>query len=620
VRPTSSLLRFFSGLLTIYRTVRSIVFNLLFLLVLLLLISPFLPQPQLPVPAQSALVLDPVGLIVEERTLMSPVDQVLNETTGSDDSGEVLLQDVLDAIALAAEDSRITSLVLMTDNLQGGGFSHLRDIAAALQRFRDSGKAIYAWGSSYNQAQYYLASVANEILLNPMGAVDLEGFGSWQLYYRDALDKLGVNAHIFRVGDYKSAVEPYERNDMSPAARENYSQFLGDLWNLYVADVSARRELPDGAINDYINRLDEHLVEHAGNTALMANTQGLVDRVESRPESLAWLQETVGADGDSFRSIDYENYLSRARAATNTLAPNKVGVIVASGEIQDGDAPQGSIGGDSLSSLIRSATADASIKALVLRVDSPGGSVTASEVIREELAAFKASGRPLVVSMGSVAASGGYWIATPADEIWASPATITGSIGIFGVLPTLEGSFQKLGLHVDGIGTTDLSGAGAVGRPLSPLLQNSLQQVIEHGYASFLALVAESRNMSTEDVDRIAQGQVWSGQTALDLNLVDQLGSLEDAIASAARRAGIESYETTLLQHELPPLQQLVSDLLDNTSVRMALAGWVQWQGPQLPGAQALMELGSQLEAALPSGDPRSAYVHCFECGHLQLW
>lgn len=621
MRPPSALSRFFNGLLSIYRTLRAIVFNLVFLLLLLLLVSPFLPQPQLPVPEQSALVLDPVGVIVEQRTLMSPVDQVLNETAGAEDSGEVLLQDVLDAIEQARSDNRITSLVLVTDNLQGGGFSHLRDIAEALQRFRDSGKAIYAWGGNYNQAQYYLASVADEILLNPMGAVDLEGFGSWQLYYRDALDKLGVNAHIFRVGEYKSAVEPYERNDMSPAARANYSQLLGDLWSVYLADVAARRELDAASIENYINRLDEHLAEHGGNTALMAQAQGLVDRVENRPASLAWLQDTIGKDGDSFRGIDYESYLARVRPDPDPLAANKVGVIVASGEIQDGEAAPGSIGGDSLSSLIRAAREDASIKALVLRVDSPGGSVYASEVIREELAAFKQSGRPLVVSMGSVAASGGYWIATPADEIWASPATITGSIGIFGVLPTLESTFEKLGLHVDGVGTTDLSGAGAVGRPLSPLLENSLQEIIEHGYASFLALVADARNMSTEDVDRIAQGQVWSGQTALELNLVDQLGSLDAAIASAANRAGLESYETTLLEHGLPPLQQFVADLLENSGASAALAGWTSWSGLEsMPGAQALQELRAQLQSTLPSGDPRGAYVHCFECSQLQLW
>ena len=620
MRPSNLLLRFGSGLLSIYRVLRAIVFNLVFVLLLVLLVSPFLPQPQLPVPADSALVLDPVGVIVEQRTLMSPVDKVLNETAGADDSGEVLLQDVLDAIDRATGDNRINSLVLMTDNLQGGGFSHLRDIAAALQRFRDSGKAIYAWGGSFNQAQYYLASVADQILLNPFGAVDLEGFGSWQLYFRDALDTLGIKAHVFRVGEYKSAVEPFERNDMSPAARANYSRFLGDLWSIYVADVAARRGMDAAAIDSYINRQDQLLAEHGGDTALLAQAQRLVDRVENRPASLAWLQETIGRDGDSFRSIDYESYLARARPEVAASAPNKVGVIVASGEIQDGAAPQGSIGGDSLSALIRSAREDERVKALVLRVDSPGGSVSASEVIREELAAFKQTGRPLLVSMGSVAASGGYWIATPADEIWASPATITGSIGIFGVLPTLEEGFRKLGLHVDGVGTTGLSGAGAVGRPLSPLLENSLQEIIEHGYASFLALVAEARNMSTEEVDRIAQGQVWSGQTAHELGLVDQLGSLEDAIVAAAGRAGLEDYTVAVLQDELPPLQQLLSELLDNAGVRAALAAWSPWQGLGLPGSMAMREAGRQLDAILPAGDPRGAYVHCFECGQLGLW
>lgn len=618
MRSTNPLLRFGGSLLTIYRTLRAVVFNLLFLFILLLLAAPFLPQPQQPIASGTALLLNPVGVIVEQRTLMSPVDQLLNETAGADDSGEVLLQDLLDAIELAADDERIASLVLMTDNLQGGGFSHLRDVAEALQRFRDSGKPVYAWGGSYNQAQYYLASVADTILLNPMGAVDLEGFGSWQLYFRDALDKLGVEAHIFRVGEYKSAVEPFERNDMSPAARANYSQLLGDLWQLYVDDLTRRRDLAPDAIDDYINRLDLHLANHGGNAARMAHAMKLVDRVENRPDSLRWLQETIGSDGDSFRNIAFDDYVARARPAPNPDIAHHVGLIVASGEIQDGSAPQGSIGGDSLASLVREARDDSRIKALVLRVDSPGGSVFGSEIIREELEAFSQSGRPLIVSMGSVAASGGYWIATPADEIWASPATITGSIGIFGVLPTVEAGFAKLGLHVDGVGTTELSGATALGRPLSPLLENALQETIEHGYASFLALVAESRDMSTEDVDRIAQGQVWSGQTALDLNLVDRLGSLDDAIASAARQAGLETWETRLLQQRLSPFQQLLRDLLDTRTVRSVVQALGGWQRPLLPGSQALQQLNSQ--TALPAGDPRGAYVHCFECGTLRLW
>lgn len=610
MRSTNPLLRFFSGLLAIYRVLRAVVFNLLFLLLLLLLAAPFIPQAPVPVPADSALVLDPVGVIVEQRTLMSPVDQLLNQTAGADDSGEVLLRDLLDAIALATDDERISSLVLMTDNLQGGGFSQLRDVAEALQRFQAAGKAIYAWGGSYNQAQYYLASVADTILLNPMGAVDLEGFGSWQLYFSDALDKLGIEAHIFRVGEYKSAVEPFERNDMSPAAKANYSRLLGDLWQLYVDDVSQRRGLADDALDDYINRLDINLAEYGGNAARMAHGLGLVDRVENRPASLAWLQENIGTDGSSFRGIDFSSYLARTRPQPDPRITHHVGLIIASGEIQDGTAPAGSIGGDTLSELIRSAREDDDIKALVLRVDSPGGSVFGSELIREELAAFKETGRPLIVSMGSVAASGGYWISTPADEIWASPATITGSIGIFGVLPTVEQGFAKLGLHVDGVGTTALSGATALGRPLSPLLEKSLQETVEHGYASFLALVAEARDMNTETVDRIAQGQVWSGQAALDLNLVDRLGSLDDALASAARQAGLEAWETRLLQQRLPPLQQLLSDLINNSAVRSVLPAQTR----------ALQEIRAQLQNALPSGDPRGAYVHCYECGQLRLW
>lgn len=613
--------RFFSLLLRIYRGVRSFVFNLFFILFMLVLLSPLFPGGPLPVPNNVALVLNPSGVLVEQKSINSAVDQFLQETGAADAGGEVLLQDVLDAIDLAATDARITSMVILTDAFEGGGFSQLRDIATALENFRASGKKIFASGNSYNQAQYYLASQADEVLLNTLGAVEMDGFGAWQLYFRAALDKLGVNAHIFRVGEFKAAVEPYERNDMSEAAEANYSMLLGDLWQIYLNDVGTRREVDAAFINDYINRMDEHLAQHQGDSAQLALAAGFVDRVGSRPEQMAWLQQTLGRDGDSFPHVNFESYLARVRPAQAPVSiPDRIGLIVASGEIQDGNATPGNIGSSTLSALIREARNDERLKALVLRIDSPGGSVSASEEIREELVAFKATGRPLVISMGSVAASGGYWISTPADEIWANPATITGSIGIFGVLPTFESTFEKIGVTVDGIGTTALSGAGNVGSPLSPLLERSLQQIIENGYDRFIGLVAESRDMTTEQVDAIAQGQVWSGQAALENGLVDQLGTLEAALDSAAKLAGLDTYATNVLAPQLSPFQQFLQQLTEASVIRSLL---VQWQEQLLPDAglrQTLEVLRQTSPVLMLNSDPRSAYVHCLECTALELW
>lgn len=613
--PISRLLR---GLLGVYRFIRSFILNLLFLLLLVLLLSPLLPQSKVPVPAQSALLLNPAGTLVEQRSYRSAVDQLLEGTGTSAGTGEVLLQDVLDAIDLAREDERINSLVIQTDGFAGGGLSQLRDVAAALDEFRSSGKPIYALGASFTQAQYHLASQADEILMSPLGMVEMEGFGSWQLYYRDALDKLGVTAHVFRVGEFKAAVEPYERNDMSPEARENYVQLLGEMWSLYLEDISARRDLDAATINDYINRLDQHLAEYDGDSARLAEGFGLVDRLSGHPQSLAYLQTNIGTDGDSYRHIDYRNYLVRTRPAEPPASiPDRLALIVASGEIHDGESTSGSIGSATLASLIREARNDERLKALVLRIDSPGGTVTGSEEIREELLAYKATGRPLVVSMGNVAASGGYWIATPADQIWASPATITGSIGIFGVLPTLENSLDKLGLSVDGVGTTALSGGTNIALPLSPLVARSLQLIVENGYARFLNIVAEARGVTADEVHSVGQGRIWSGQTAQSLGLVDELGSLEDALDAAAQLAGLDNYATNLLAPRLSPMQMFVQGMFHSGPVQLLLSRW-QPEFSAMPLRAVLAEFPGKPWQLLLEERQRKAYVQCLECAWLQ--
>jgi protease-4 len=610
------LIRFSSGVLRVYRFFRSVVLNLVFLFLLLIVVASLSGTPPLVVNNNSSLLLEPDGVIVEQLSYTNPLDSLVNEAAGASVTGEVLLQDLLDAIAYARDDARITSIILNTDNLAGGGFSHLQDIAAALRNFRESGKRVYAIGSNYTQAQYYLAAQADEVILNSFGAIGIEGFSAWQNYFGDLITKLGINVHIFRVGEYKSAVEPFERMDMSPEAKENYTRLLGDLWKLYVADVSAARNLPDGQLQDMIDHQDEHLADFDGDAAQFALQRNLVDRVESQASTRNYLRDVLAAGASDLSTVDYIPYLRSQRAPTgaSALPSNKVGIIVAAGNIVDGEAPRGLIGGESLSRLIRQAREDDSIKALVLRIDSGGGSAFASEMIRTELEAFKGDDHPVVVSMGSVAASGGYWIAMPADQIWASPSTITGSIGIFGIYPTFEDSFAKLGIGTDGVGTTELAGYMTIGRPLSPLAERSLQLTVENGYKRFLDLVSDSRNMTVEAVDTVAQGRVWSGTAALELGLVDQLGSLDEAVAAAAELAGLENYDRRIIEQSLTPAQLFLQQLAENTLVGPTLKSLTASLRGAAPVERLLASLQRELRDLLHLNDPNALYLKCLEC------
>jgi protease-4 len=615
---TNPIVRFFSALLSIFRFFRSVVLNLLFLLFVLLVISALVGQPELIVPQGAALVVNPVGILVEQKSYINPVEQVVGGNAGAAGTGEVLLQDVLDAINRAAADERISSMVLLTDMFAGGGFSQMQEVGRAMETFKNSGKTIYAIGSAFSQSQYYLAAHASEVILNSYGSVDLEGFSAWQNYFKDGLDKLGVNVHIFRVGAYKSAVEPFDRNDMSPEAKANYTELLTDLWRLYVNDVTTLRQLDPGTIDNYINSQDQQLALYGGDAAQLALQTGLVDRTESRDSTIAYLRSQIGIKDDSYPNVDYLGYLQGQRKPASVIpASDTIGIIVASGTITDGEAPRGTIGGDTLSSIIRNARNDDNIKALVLRIDSGGGSAFASEIIRTELAAFKATGRPLVVSMGSVAASGGYWIATPADQIWASASTITGSIGIFGMYPTFENSLAKLGVYTDGVGTTELAGYATIGRSLPPLAERSLQLTVENGYARFIRLVAQSRNMTEAEVDSVAQGQVWSGENALEYGLVDSLGNFDDAIAAAAQLASLDTWSTRLLQTPLSPGELLLQRIVDSTGATALLAPIVRNMQQANPVELLLGSVEREFRHILSMNDPNALYLQCLECGGL---
>lgn len=617
---TNPIVRFFSALLKIFRFFRAVVLNLLFLFLVLIIVGGIIGQPALVVPQGAAIVVNPAGILVEQKSYISPVEQVIGGSTTPAGAGEVLLQDLLDAINLAAQDDRISSMVLLTDMFAGGGFGQLQEVGRALDAFKSSGKTIYAIGSAFSQSQYYLAARASEVILNSYGSVDLEGFSAWQNYFRDGLDKLGVNVHIFRVGAYKSAVEPFDRNDMSPEAKANYTELLTDLWRQYVNDVNTARNLAPGVIDNYINTQDQQLALFGGDSAQLALQTRLVDRTESRNTTIAYLRSRIGEQEDSYPNVDYVGYLQGQRKAAPALpgAPDTIGIIVASGTIVDGEAPRGAIGGDTLSGIIRNAREDDSIKGLVLRIDSGGGSAFASEIIRAELEAFKATGRPLVVSMGSVAASGGYWIATPANQIWASASTITGSIGIFGIYPTFENSLAKLGVYTDGVGTTELAGYATIGRNLPPLAERSLQLTVENGYARFISLVAQSRNMTEAAVDRVAQGQVWSGENALEQGLVDNLGSFEEAIAAAAQLAGLDSWSTRLLEIQMSPSEVLLQQLIDNTGAQALLAPLVR-SVQQSPVEVLLRRVEREFRHLLNLNDPDALYLQCLECNGLTL-
>ena len=634
-RPSTPLRRALGIPLKAYRIFRSVVLNGLFiLLVLFIIIGLSGGDSREPIRAGSILALDPEGSIVEKRAVVDPLELLLMDEAGV--AGEVVLQDLLDVIAAAAEDESIEAMLLLPEGLSGASFSHLQRIGAALDAFRESGKTIYARAGIYTQGQYYLASHADEIMLNPLGAVGIEGFSVWQLYFSEALTKLGVNAHIFRVGDYKAAVEPFERSDMSPEAKANNSRLFGGLWDVYVQQVGARRGLQPAAINDLLNRFGDHVAASNGDLAALALESGLVDRVESAVDSISYLEGMHGDEDGDLRLVSYRRYRMEMPPPLPPVlsgGDDRIGVLVASGEIIDGEDGPGLIGSDSVVGLLRDAIDDDGLAALVLRINSPGGSAFASERIRSELQAFRDTGRPVVVSMGPVAASGGYWVATPADQIWASPVTITGSIGIFGILPTFEQTFTNLGLSVDGVGTTELAGAGVIGQGLSPMLGRVLQSSIEFGYSRFVNLVADARGMTYAEVDAIAQGQVWSGSEAHERGLVDELGDLDDAVAAAASLAGLEDYDSVLLQHPLTPTEELLQQLIDSGAIRSLAAPLARAVAggsgiadsmidsvPVSPEYKALMvRMQNTMTLPLRLNDPNHIYLHCITCDALKF-
>lgn len=598
---------------------RTALLNIITLVILIAVITAIFAPRGTPLPDKAPLLLSPSGILVDQYSYTSPTARLMN--VGNEGPMETLVREVVDTIDYAAHDDRITGLLLHLDNLEGGGLSKLQEIGEAIERFRAEGKPVIALADSYTQQQYFLASYADEIYLNEMGSLALTGFGLYRNYFKDAVDKLAVNFHVFKVGQFKDFVEPYIRNDMSDASKEHNRQWLEALWQVYTDQVEQRRQLEPGTLTQFINEMAELLQATQGDTAQLALQHRLVDHVGPRQARTSALIERFGAAGDDPEKVQYieANVYDRHRLGPEPLQQGNIGLIVASGTILDGHHPEGTIGGDSLSELIRKARQDDDVKAVVLRVDSGGGSAFASEIIRQELLRLRDAGKPIIVSMGSVAASGGYWIAMAADEIWATPTTITGSIGVFGLFPTLEKSLDKLGIHTDGVGTTELAGAMRLDTALPEQAARVLQLGVEHIYHRFLHIVAENRESDPAAIHEVAQGRVWTGIKAQDLGLVDEIGYLNDALAAAAQHAGLDEYQVKLIERDLSPQEQLIRELLGSESAQSAS------QAMSASGLGADIAWLQKLRAKLPEevdlllkNKQQAVYALCLECTALQ--
>ncbi len=599
------------NLITVFRRV---VGNLLFVAFLLLLAGIWLFRGGEPVPHGAALVFAPVGNIVEQTAEPLLMDPFFGKATRR----EMPLAELIDGLDHAAGDENIKVLLLDLRRLEWTGISKLQEIGAALKRFRNKDKQIVAFGEFFNQQQYYLAAHADRVYLHPMGRVWISGYGVYRKYMLSALEKLLIRLHVFRVGSYKSALEPFFRNDMSAEAKEANTAWLQVLWEAYKNDVAELRGFDPGELDTWINAVDDYLDREGGDAARMALNLGLVDELKTRDEVSEEMIHLVGKDrkAGSYKQISFARYLDTVGPELRRTEPGrgKVGLIVARGIIMDGKQPAGRIGGDTLADLIQRARQDPEIDALVLRVNSGGGSALASEIIRREVELTRSTGKPVVVSMSSVAASGGYWIAVSADEIWALPTTITGSIGIFAALPTFDRSLEALGIHTDGVGTTNLSGAFDLTRPLNPLLAATLQRSIESGYQQFVSRVAEGRRMDTAAVEKVAQGRVWAGKTAHELGLVDALGGLADAVHAAAARANLDQYDVVPIEVTRSARERLLQQLIRRLYHAVADQADTGSHQGIVPAAGTLLDPGV-MGAIEMLNDPLQTYALCLVCG-----
>ncbi len=602
--------RFFGGIWNALNFTRRLVLNLIFVVIVFAVIAALLRKaPTLD--ERTALVLDPEGLVVEQYST-DATERALSNLTG-DRVQEVQLRDLLRVIDEATRDTRIERIVLLPDQINAG-WASLREIGQALDRFRETGKELIVVSEGMGQGSYYLAARADEILLDPYGSVVLEGLSSYRSYYREALDKLGVDVHLIKVGEYKSAAEPLILSQASEESKQAELYWMGGIWAELVGEIAAMRGIEPATLSSDINSIDTQIVAYQGDLAKLALERKLVDKLATRAQARDLLKSkgVPDVDGETFRQVNWSDYLGMQIADALPDSRPQIGVVVAQGNIVQGEQAQGSVGATSTAQLVRSAREDDDIRALVLRVDSPGGDVYASEVIRREVELTRAAGKPVIVSMGDVAASGGYWISMNADEIWAQPNTITGSIGIFGLFVTIPESLAKIGVYTDGVATTPIAGAFDIRRPFNTQLETVITSVIEKGYRDFIGQVAAARGRTPGEIDAVARGRVWSGSQAKERGLVDKLGGLEQAIASAAAHAEIDGgHGVRYIERPLSAWERFALNF-SNTEAAATIGRWsglATWSSRLVPRA----EIEQTLELLRHLGGNRFGVVaHCF--------
>jgi len=593
------------------------ILHLLVLLFIFSIVISALSSSSTVIPQSGALVIQPAGTIVEQLA-GDPFDRALQELLG-DAPPQALLQDIVDGLSYAKDDDRISSVVLDLSAMPGGGLSKLERIGAAIDDFKQSGKPVIASADYFGQGSYYLAAHADSIYMHPDGALILSGFGSYRNFYKSAIDKLKIDWNIFRVGTYKSAVEPYMRDDMSVESEDALLAVLDQLWTQYMADIESARNLEAGSVHEILDNLIAHVEAVDGDLAQLALDHGFVDGLVSRAELQQRIVDVAGtaSEGDGYAGTSLGDYLPQMRLLQGDTAEERnVAIIVAAGEILNGTQPPGLIGGDSTAKLLKQARNDDTVSAVVFRVDSPGGSAFASEVILNEIQALQEAGKPVVVSMSSLAASGGYWVSMAADRIFATPYTITGSIGIFGMFPTVERSLDTLGISTDGVGTTPWAGELRPDRAMSADAKTLFQLSINEGYDDFISGVATHRGIEKEVVDTIGQGRIWTGPDALEHGLIDDIGDIDDAIAAAAELADLEtdSYGIKTFRQELGPGEQLALDLMSGAG-RMGLnVGVFSRDRSSLERLAGLVE--DKLAPLVRFNDPKGIYAHCM----CEIW
>ena len=602
----------FRSLWRLLNFTRLMLVNLLFLLVVLVIVFSVSQSETPSTPIEGALTLNLSGVLVEQRTQTDPTVQLLRQMDkGDEQPSEIVLSDLLWAIKSAGNDDRIKALVIKPQGLQGASLSKLQEVTAAIDAFKESGKPVIAMADYYSQGAYLLAAHADHVLLNQSGAVLIEGLGVYQTYFKSALEKLNITPHVFKVGTYKSFVEPYTRDEMSPESKEANQRWLDQLWQSYVADVAEQREIEPDAVAPNKDHFLELLRKAGGNAASYALDNGLVDQLATRDEmTQAVIKEVGEADDHGWKGVGLKEYLAAIPEQYPQSGKDEVGLITASGAIMDGVQPAGTIGGDSLADLLAEARRDDQVKAVVLRVDSPGGSAFAAEQIRAELLALKQAGKPVVISMGSYAASGGYWISADADKIFASPTTLTGSIGVFGMFATIDKALSQYGVHTDGVGTTDFVGVGLT-RALPDHVGEAIQLSVEDTYQRFVGLVGKGRGLSPEEAEKAAEGRVWTGQDAKALGLVDEFGNLDDALKAAADLANLKSWQVTPIAPEESARDKFLRELFDSSA--QALAPHLQSWLPAGLG-KALLEMNRTLDPLTRFKDPQGTYAFCPVC------